>query len=61
VAAVAVYVCVSAFQDEEVVVIEGVDQGVTAVVTGRAIFAKQGGMIGGEIGLAGGVTIKTVD
>jgi hypothetical protein len=35
-----VYLRMSAIQNKEIAVVEGVDQGVTAVMTGKTIFAK---------------------
>jgi hypothetical protein len=42
----------SPFEGKEIIVVEGVDQGVTAVVAGKAVLAEQSGVVGCEIGLA---------
>ena len=57
----AIDIGVAAVQNEIIGMVKGVYEGVTAVMTGETIFAKQGGMVGGELRLAGGVTVKAVD
>jgi hypothetical protein len=52
---------VAAIEDKVVGMVEGVHQGITAVMTGETILTQQGGMVGGERRLACRVAVKTID
>jgi hypothetical protein len=56
----AVYGGVGSFQGKEIIMIEVIYQGVTAVMTGKTILAEQGSMIRGEIGLSLSVAVNTI-
>jgi hypothetical protein len=57
----ALYFDMGTIQDKEIVMIKGIHQRIPAVMTGQAVIAKQAGMVGREIRLAGRMTLNAVN